>query len=57
MVTHEAARLMDLTDYGIAPGKPAALAAPDAADAAEARWGITAGRDTFSRPGATLHSG
>lgn len=61
MVTHDAARLMNLRDYGIAPGNPANLVALEAADEAEAiaalaepRWGIKAGRDAFQRPGAVL---
>jgi cytosine deaminase len=64
MVTHAAARLMNLADYGIAPGNPANLVALDAADEAEAvaalaepRWGIKAGRDAFQRPGAVLRLG
>jgi len=60
-VTHEAARVMNLQGYGIAPGNQADLVALDATDEAEAvaalaepRWGIKAGRDSFHRPGATL---
>jgi cytosine/creatinine deaminase len=62
MVTHEAARLMNLPGYGIAPGNQADLVALDATHAAEAiaalaepRWGIKGGRESFHRPAATLH--
>ena len=61
MVTHDAARVMNLPGYGIAPGNTADLVALDAMEEAEAvaalaepRWGIKAGRDTFHRPAVTL---
>ncbi len=61
MVTHDAARVMNLPGYGIAPGNTADLVALDAVEEAEVvaalaepRWGIKAGRDTFHRPAVTL---
>ena len=61
MVTHDAARVMNLPGYGISPGNTADLVALDAMEEAEAvaalaepRWGIKAGRDTFHRPAVTL---
>lgn len=62
MVTDRSARLLNQEDYGIAIGKPAdfvVLDAPDAASAvaelAQPLCGYKAGRQTFTRPAATLH--
>ncbi len=62
MVTHEAARLMRLSDYGVAVGNPADLVLFDAAspegvvaEIARPVWGMKAGRVTFSAPRAMLH--
>ena len=62
MVTHAAARLMRLPDYGIAAGAPADLVAFDATGPAEAvatlaqpLWGIKRGRSSFTRPRPILH--
>ena len=62
LVTTLPARLMNLRDYGTAPGCLAdlvVLGAPTAADAlagiAEPVMGYKAGRRTFSRPAAELH--
>ncbi len=62
MVTHDAARLMRHSDYGVAIGNLADLvlfdaATPEGAVAEIARpvWGMKAGRMTFSAPLAMLH--
>jgi cytosine/creatinine deaminase len=62
MVTTAPARLMNLTDYGIAVGAPADLVVIDAHDGAGAVAEIAApllgmknGRRSFSRPAAWLH--
>jgi cytosine deaminase len=63
LVTTLPARLMNLTDYGIAVGNPADLIVLDAATPAEALAGIAEpimgfkyGRQSFSRPAAELHA-
>jgi cytosine deaminase len=62
MVTGAPAALMNLTDYGIAVGKPADLVVLDAADGAAAvaelaqpLLGWKAGRRTFTRRPPVLH--
>jgi len=62
MITTLPAQLMRLSDYGIAPGKPADLIVLDAETAetalaalAEPVMGFKNGRRSFSRPAATLH--
>jgi cytosine/creatinine deaminase len=62
MITTQAARLMNLSDYGIAKGNPADLVVLDAtspvATIAELKspiHGFKAGRHVFTRPPATLH--
>jgi cytosine/creatinine deaminase len=62
LVTSLPARLMNLSDYGIAVGNPADLVVLDAANAtdalasiAEPVMGFKAGRQSFSRPAARLH--
>ncbi len=62
LVTHAAARLMRVSDYGIAVGGPADLVALDATDAAEAvaalaqpLWGVKRGRPSFTRARPVLH--
>jgi cytosine/creatinine deaminase len=62
MVTERAARLLNLTDYGIVIGRPADLVVLDAVSSAEAvatiappLFGLKAGRRTFTRPAAVLH--
>ena len=62
MVTHDAAKLMRLGDYGIAVGAPADLVCIDAADPTEAvatlaqpLWGLKRGRPSFSRTRPVLH--
>ena len=62
MVTHAAARLMRVADYGVAVGAPADMVLFDATDAAGAvaelaqpLWGMKAGRMTFTRPRPELH--
>ena len=62
MVTSDAARLLGLSDYGIAPGLPAdlvVLEAPTAGDAvatlAPPLIGYRRGRRTFTRPTPVLH--
>ena len=62
MVTHGAARLMRLPDYGIAEGGWANLVALDASDAAgtvasiaQPLWGLKRGRLSFARPRPVLH--
>jgi cytosine/creatinine deaminase len=61
-VTTLPARLMNLPDYGIAPGGPADLVALDCqdpmsavAELAQPLFGIKAGRRSFTRPAAALH--
>jgi cytosine deaminase len=61
MITHEPARLMRLSDYGIAPGKPADLVVLDCrtdvqaiAELAPAVLGYKRGRLTFARPAPQL---
>jgi cytosine deaminase len=56
MITDDAARLLRLPDYGIAPGNPADLVAIDATEAAGAvaelaqpLWALKRGRRTFQR--------
>lgn len=63
LVTTLPARLMNLTDYGIAVGNPAdlvVLGARSEADAlaglAEPIMGFRSGRQSFSRPAAVLHA-
>ena len=58
----DAARLMRLSDYGVAVGNPADLVLFDAetpegavAEIARPLWGMKAGRMTFSAPRAMLH--
>jgi cytosine/creatinine deaminase len=62
MVTTEPARLMNLTNYGVAVGAPADLVVLDAPDGASAvaevaapLLGVKNGRRSFSRPAAWLH--
>jgi cytosine/creatinine deaminase len=62
LVTIEPAKLMNLTDYGIAPGHPADFVVLDSEDAAmaiaeisPALMGFKRGRRTFTRPVAVLH--
>ncbi|MGQ9371126.1 amidohydrolase family protein [Azospirillum sp. ST 5-10] len=62
LVTRDAARLMNLADYGIAPGAPAdvvVLDAPDPAAAvatlAQPLFGLKAGRRSFTRARPVLH--
>lgn len=62
MVSHDAARIMNLKDYGIAVGNPADLVVIDAASPAEAvaeirpcLMGWKRGRKTFDRPAPALH--
>ncbi len=62
MVTHAAARLMRVPDYGIAVGAEADLVALDAIGAAEAvaalappLWGVKRGRPSFTRARPVLH--
>jgi cytosine deaminase len=62
MVTALPARLMNLTDYGIAVGNPADLVVLDCtsreaavAELAQPLMGMKRGRVSFSRPGATIH--
>jgi cytosine deaminase len=62
MVTTAPARLMNLTDYGVAVGAPADLVVLDAHDGASAvaeiaapLLGLKNGRRSFSRPAAWLH--
>lgn len=62
MITHSSARIMRLTDYGLAVGNPAdlvvldATSAPDAvARIAQPLMGFKAGRPTFTRPRANLN--
>ncbi len=63
LVTVEPARLMRLSDYGMAVGNPADLIVLDAptpgealAGLAEPIMGFKAGRGSFSRPAARLHA-
>jgi cytosine deaminase len=62
MVTSGAAKLLNLTDYGIVPGGPADLVVLNAetrADAvaalAQPLFGLKAGRRSFTRPVPALH--
>ncbi len=62
MVTHSAARLMRVAEYGVRVGAPADLVLFDAAGAAGAvaelaqpLWGMKAGRLTFTRERVRLH--
>ena len=62
MITGSAARLMRLSDYGIAVGGPADLVCLDANDPTEAvatlaqpLWGIKRGRKSFTHPRPELH--
>ncbi|MGJ4900745.1 amidohydrolase family protein [Bradyrhizobium sp. HKCCYLS2058] len=62
MVTHDAAKLMRLGNYGITVGAPADLVCIDAADPTEAvvtlaqpLWGLKRGRPSFSRTRPVLH--
>lgn len=62
MITERSAKLMRLRDYGIAAGKPADLLVFDCQDAETAvaelvapMYGFKRGRQTFTRPTATLH--
>ena len=62
MITGSAARLMRLSDYGIAFGGPADLVCLDAnnptdtiATLAQPLWGIKRGRTSFTRPRPQLH--
>ena len=62
MVTDMAARMLRLSDYGVAEGNPADLVLFDAGDAAgvvaeiaQPLWGMKGGRLTFSRPAAKFH--
>jgi len=61
MVTTLPAKLMNLPDYGIAPGAPADLVVLDCTTPADAvreiaqpLWGMKAGRRIFERPEARL---
>ena len=63
MVTHDAARLMRLPDYGVQVGAPADLVLLDAPDPAAAvaelaqpLWGMKAGRLAFTRERPVLHA-
>jgi len=62
MVTHQAAKLLNLKDYGISVGNPADLVVLDAvsparavAELAQPLFGYKNGRRTFTRPLAQLH--
>jgi cytosine deaminase len=62
MVTEQAARLLNLKDYGIAVGNPADLVVLDAqasaqavAELAQPLFGFKRGRRVFTRPQAQLH--
>ncbi len=62
MISARSARLMNLADYGIAPGNPADFVVLDATDPAMAvaeiaapLAGYKAGRRSFTRPAPTLH--
>ena len=62
MITGSAARLMRLSDYGIAVGGPADLVCLDAGNPTDAvamlaqpLWGIKRGRVSFTRPRPQLH--
>jgi cytosine deaminase len=62
MVTSDAAKLLNLVDYGIVPGGPADLVVLNAetrADAvaalAQPLFGLKAGRRSFTRPVPALH--
>ncbi|WP_341895668.1 amidohydrolase family protein [Ferrovibrio terrae] len=62
MVTEQAARLLNLKDYGIAVGNPADLVvldapapAPAVAELAQPLFGFKRGRRVFTRPQAQLH--
>ena len=63
MITQSSARLIRLTDYGIADGMPADLVALDAAtpeaavaQLAQPMWGMKRGRPTFTRARPVLHA-
>jgi cytosine deaminase len=63
LITASPARLMRVSDYGIAPGNPADMLVLDATSAAEAvaaiaqpLFGLKAGRLTFERPSPLLHA-
>jgi cytosine deaminase len=62
MITHAAARLLRLDDYGLKVGGPADLVCLDASSPAEAistlaqpLWGLKRGRHSFSRERSRLH--
>jgi cytosine deaminase len=62
MVSSQSAKLMNLDDYGIAPGNPADLVVLDCTSRAEAvseiapvLAGFKGGTRTFTRPAAILH--
>lgn len=62
MVTHDAAKLMRLSDYGVTVGAPADLVCIDARDPTEAvatlaqpLWGLKRSRPSFSRTRPVLH--
>lgn len=62
MVTGSSAKLLNLADYGIAPGLPADIVVLDCGTAAEAvaelaqpMFGLKGGKRTFTRPLPTLH--
>jgi cytosine/creatinine deaminase len=62
MVTTLPAKLLNLDDYGIAPGRPADLVVLDTdspsnaiAELSQPLFGLKAGERTFSRPAATIH--
>ena len=62
MLTTRSARLMNLTDYGIAVGNPADVVVLDCqsslaavAELASPILGFKRGRETFCRPGATIN--
>jgi cytosine deaminase len=63
LITSSPARLMRVSDYGIAPGNSADMIVLDAGSAAEAvaaiaqpLFGLKAGRLTFERPSPLLHA-
>ncbi|WP_375460281.1 amidohydrolase family protein [uncultured Enterovirga sp.] len=62
MVTSQSARLLNLFDYGVAPGNPADLVVLDCdgpsnavAEIAQPLFGLKAGERTFTRPAPTMH--
>jgi cytosine deaminase len=62
MITSSSAKLLNLDDYGIAPGNPADIGAFDCESRAQAiaeiapvLFGYKKGRKTFTRPAAELH--